>query len=303
MGTVEGHGVKPDKPESAIVTEVNSVGGGIGREGLPIDVLVSRMSAGGEDAPPVGKSAEPLERPVMATGRSEDGPARVPEGGDEVTAGVGKPAESPENPAVRRSEVDGAPLPEPAGTPIRAAAAGVEPPIRSRTSADVGQDGPPAATKPTVNRTSPDTKPPVFKAEPVEKPPAYPERQVSADPSRKPSEPPVGEPESTSGDVEVGVVAKAADDSAVRPSAADEARSAEEGAARQVDTDSAGESVGPGRPEDLESAGVQSEGESEGTSPAQDGSSEGADLAARYLREAHEVLARHAATDWSLVSR
>ncbi|MGV9639612.1 hypothetical protein ACWDO0_36085, partial [Nocardia rhamnosiphila] len=153
-----------------------------------------------------------------------------------------------------------------------------------------------------MNRASTDTKPPVFKAEPAEKPPVYPDRQVSADPSRKPSEPPVVEPESTSDGGEVGVVAKAAEDSAVRPPAADEARSAEEGAATQAATDSDGESVATGRPEDPESAGVQSESESEGSPPAQDGTSEGADLAARYLREAHEVLARHAATDWSLVS-
>ncbi|MGA6209674.1 hypothetical protein ACPESR_33480, partial [Nocardia testacea] len=302
VNTVEGHGVKPEKPGSDIATHLNSAGDDIGGEGLPTDVLVSRMSAGGEDAPSAGKTAEPPERAVMVPERSEDGPARVSEGGDEVTAGVGKSAESPENPAVRRSAADGALHPELAGTPRQAAVAGAEPPIRSRTSADAGQDGPAGTTKPPLNRTSPDTKPPVFKAEPGEKPPAYPEKQVSADPSGKPSEPSVVKPESTSGGAEVGVVAKAAEDSAARPPAADEARSAEEGAARQVATDSAEDSVGPGRSVDLETTGVQGEPESEGAPAAQEGTSEGADLAARYLREAHEVLARHAGTDWSLVS-
>ncbi|WP_157181887.1 hypothetical protein, partial [Nocardia testacea] len=302
VDTLEGPGVKPEKPASDIVTDLNSAGDAIGGEGLPIDVLVSRMSAGGEDAPSAGKSAEPPERPVMVTGRSEDAPARVSEGGDEVTAGVGKSAESPENPAVRRSEVDGAQRPELAGTPVRPAAAAAEPPIRSRASADAGQDGPAGAPKPPLNRTSTDTKPPVFKVEPVEKPPAYPERQVSADPSRKSSEPSVVKPESTSGDAEAGVVAKAAEDPAARPAATDDARSAEEGAATRVVTDSADDSIGPGRSEDPESAGVQNEPQSEGVPHPQDGTSEGVGLEGRYSGEAHEVLARHVGTDWSLVS-
>ncbi|WP_218000832.1 hypothetical protein, partial [Nocardia testacea] len=104
------------------------------------------------------------------------------------------------------------------------------------------------------------------------------------------SEPPVG-----AGAMDTAVQPSGESPAKSSVSAEEPGRAAEDGGPSRLDTESADDSGGGTGSRDSEPVDGQE-------APSGGDGSEGADLAARYLREAHEVLARHAATDWSLVS-
>ncbi|MGW6334257.1 MFS transporter [Nocardia rhamnosiphila] len=290
VNIAEGSVGKPDKPTGPLAAEVNrSTGNDIRGFSLRPDSGPERPPAAGDDAVVAAiRSAESREG-TDTTGKPETAAARPSTGGDDAVAAAVKSAESPEGTGrIRQGEFDGVVVPEPVGAPAKVSAAAAEPPARSRISPDA-----------LPARAADDTKPPPNKAEPSGRPHAYPDKPVSADASGTPPEPPVMRPEPKSSEVP-GVNAKSAEDAApVRTAARDEpGRTAEESGTSKPDTDSAG----PPRSEDSETAGGR-DGSDPGSSVAgPESAPDGAELAARYRDEADAVLARHAATDWSLVS-
>ncbi|WP_189094388.1 hypothetical protein, partial [Nocardia jinanensis] len=273
----EGPGPKPDKPIGSMAAETNTTGGrDVGGTVLSPDGGSARMSTGGEEAlVAVGKPAETPEN--SAAPKPEIATARLPADGEDAPVAAGKSAESSEGAvAPRRSEFDGAVIPERAGAAVKTSAAGAEPAVSARNVAE------------TMPAKAPeDTKPPPNRAEPVGKPSAYPDKPVSADVS---GAPPVRRPEPSSGDIETGVAAKVAEDSVAKPPAAvDESGrpAAEEGGTPKTDTDTADDPAAGSRvPPESESAGARHESDSGASAPGQDPGPDAAELAARYRAEA-----------------
>ncbi|MEV0045585.1 LuxR C-terminal-related transcriptional regulator [Nocardia rhamnosiphila] len=276
----EGSVAKPEKPTGVVAGEVNTSGGRDVRAGsLQPEAADRPMPAGGDDAGVVaGRSEGTPENPVTS-GKPEADSVRLAAVGDEEVVAVGRSAESPEATATpRRPAVDGAVVREPAAGAMKASESPA--PVRNAPEA-------------TPAKASGETKPPVNRADAVDKPLGYPDRAVSADASK----PPVVKPEARGGDITGDTTVKPSAETPAKSSVSAEepGRAAEDGSPPRFDAESADDS-GAGTGERYSGSGDGHDG------PAADAGSEGVDLAARYLREAHEVLARHAATDWSLVS-
>ncbi|MGV9639611.1 hypothetical protein ACWDO0_36080, partial [Nocardia rhamnosiphila] len=276
----EGSVAKPEKPTGVVAGEVNTSGGRDVRAGsLQPEAADRPVPAGGDDAGVVaGRSEGTPENPVTS-GKPEADSVRLAAVGDEEVVAAGRSAESPEATATpRRPAVDGAVVREPAAGAMKASES--QAPVRNAPEA-------------TPAKASGETKPPVNRADAVDKPLGYPDRAVSADASK----PPVVKPEARGGDITGDTTVKPSAETPAKSSVSAEqpGRAAEDGSPPRFDAESADDS-GAGTGERYSGSGDGHDG------PAADAGSEGADLAARYLREAHEVLARHAATDWSLVS-
>ncbi|MGW1743987.1 preprotein translocase subunit SecA, partial [Nocardia sp. NPDC001965] len=190
-------------------------------------------------------------------------------GGRDVRAGVLR-SEDAGGPVPRQPGIDGVVGREPAAGPPAKVAAAVDSSVPVRS----GAEAPPV-------KASAEAKPVVNKLDAVGRPLGYPERAVSVDAAGVGSEPPVVKSGSQGGegaDTVVQVSGESPEKSSV--SAEEPGRVGEDGGPSRFDGES-GDDSGAGA----------------GEGPT------GAGLEAKYLREAHEVLARHAATDWSLVSR
>ncbi|MGW6337294.1 hypothetical protein, partial [Nocardia rhamnosiphila] len=287
----EGAVEKPEKSAGVVAGEVNTSGGRDVRAGaLQPEAAGRPVSAHGDDAGAVAGRAEGSPENPVTSGKPEAvRPTAV--GGEEVVA-AGRSANSPEAPATpRQSGVDGVVVREPPVGAVKASESSA--PVRNAPEATSAK-----APGETQAKAPGDTKPAVNRADAVGKPPGYPDRAVSADASGAASKPPVVKPEAQGSDI--------AGDATVQPSAETSAKSS-------VSAEEPGRAAEDGSPprfdaESADDSGVRAGERNSESGDGQDGpaagvGSEGADLAARYLREAHEVLARHAATDWSLVSR
>ncbi|WP_416561613.1 hypothetical protein [Nocardia testacea] len=282
----DGSVAKPGKPADATAGEVNISGGRDVRAGsLQSEASGGRVPGAGDEGgvAPARSGGSPEE--AAGAGKVEADIVRPAADGDDAVVGAGRSAESPEATAVPR-------LPGPGDVVVREPAAGAakvtatpeSAPARSGSEATPVK--PPDEVKPAVNR--PDA---------VGKALGYPDRAVSADASGGASKPPVvkSEPPAGAGAMDTAVQPSGESPAKSSVSAEELGRAAEDGGPSRLDAESADDSGVGTRSRDSEAVDGQE------ASSAGDGS-EGADLAARYLREAHEVLARHAGTDWSLVS-